>query len=70
MIELGLSELFPCMIGAVIFVLGIVALVRILKKVKHGETINIEPVGVFKDLPDTVTGLQNGENPREKVEKE
>ena len=43
--------------GGLIAVLSLLAVIRILKKVKKGETVQVEPVGVFRDLPETVTGL-------------
>lgn len=52
-------------LGGLVSVLCVIALVRILKKTKKGEAVYIEPVGVFKDLPDTVTGLQNREVTRD-----
>ena len=57
----GLYEYLGYILGGLVAVLCVVALVRILKKTKKGESVHIEPVGVFKDLPDTVTGLQKRE---------
>ena len=58
----GLFELYeflPYAFGGLLFVLGVLAAIRILKKTKKDEAVHFEPIGVFKDLPDTVTGLQN-----------
>jgi len=44
-------------LGALLTVLCLIAVIRVLKKAKKGETVHVEPVGLFKDLPDTVTGL-------------
>lgn len=50
------------MMGVIFFGLATVtaflAFIRVLKKRKNGETVHVEPVGAFKDLPDTVTGMQ------------
>lgn len=61
----GLYEYLGYILGGLVAVLCVVALVRILKKTKKGESVHIEPVGVFKDLPDTVTGLQKREEFRD-----
>ena len=61
----GLYDYLGYILGGLISVLCVIALVRILKKTKKGESVYIEPVGVFKDLPDTVTGLQNREVTRD-----
>lgn len=61
----GLYDYLGYIFGGLVAVLCVVALVRILKKTKKGESVHIEPVGVFKDLPDTVTGLQNREETRD-----
>ena len=64
----GLFEFYdflPYVFGGLLFVLGVLAAVRILKKKKQGETVHIEPIGVFQDLPDTVTGLGKMEETRD-----
>ena len=58
----GLYDYLGYILGGLIAVLCMFALVCVLKKAKKGETVQIEPVGVFKDLPDTVTGIQNVED--------
>lgn len=60
-----LYDYFGYILGGLVAVLCVVALVRILKKTKKGEAVHIEPVGVFKDLPDMVTGLHNREETRD-----
>ena len=52
-----LYEYFMYFLGGLLVLLGLLAAFRILKKAKNRETVHIEPVGVFNDLPDTVTGL-------------
>ena len=61
----GLYDYLGYLIGGLFVVICIIAFVRILKKSKKGETVNIEPVGVFQDLPDTVTGLGKMEETRD-----
>ena len=61
----GLYDYLGYILGGLVAVLCVVALVRILKKTKKGEAVHIELVGVFKDLPDTVTGLHNREETRD-----
>ena len=52
-----LYEYFMYVLGGLLIILGLLAVFRILRKAQNGETVHIEPVGVFDDLPDTVTGL-------------
>ncbi len=62
-----IAVLYDCLgyiLGGLVAVICIIALVRVLKKSKKGETVHIEPVGVFQDLPDTVTGLGKMEETR------
>lgn len=58
-------DLLPWLFGGLLIVLGILAVIRVLVKAKKGETVHIEPVGVFKELPGTVTGLNNVEETRD-----
>ena len=61
-----LFDYFGYILGGLLTVLCVVALIRVLKKSKKGESVHIEPVGVFQDLPDTVTGLGKIEAVQEK----
>ena len=45
------------MIGSLFFLLNVVAIVRIIIKRCRGEQIEITPVGIANDLPDSVTGM-------------
>ena len=39
-------------------VITALALIRSLIKAKRGKSVNITPVGVFNDLPESVTGIK------------
>ena len=39
-------------------VITVLALIRSLIKIKKRKAINITPVGVFNDLPESVTGIK------------
>ena len=58
-------DLLPWLFGGLLIVLGFLAVVRVFIKAKKGETMHIEPIGVFHDLPDIVTGLQNPKETRD-----
>lgn len=58
-------DVLPWLLGGIFIVLGLLAVFRILTKANKGETVHIEPVGVFQDLPGTVTGLQNPKETRD-----
>ena len=57
----GIFEIFADNIGilfAIAFsLLTAIAVIRSLIKVSKGKKIDIEPVGVYRDLPSSVTGL-------------
>ena len=58
-------DVLPWLLGGLFIVLGLLAVIRVLIKANKGETVHIEPVGVFQDLPGTVTGLQNPKETRD-----
>ena len=45
------------LIGILFFLLNVVAIVRIIIKRHRGEQVEITPVGIANDLPDSVTGM-------------
>ena len=53
----ALYEYLGWILGGAVALLIVLAVIRVLKKAKKGEAVHIEPIGVFKDLPDTVTGM-------------
>ena len=53
----NLSEYIPYILGGTLILLSVFEGIRILIKTNKGETVHIEPIGVFNDLPDTVTGM-------------
>ena len=60
-------DLLPWIFGGVLIALSVIAAIRILIKGAKGETVHIEPVGLFQELPDTVTGLRKIEETRDDV---
>ncbi len=52
--------------GLIFFVIfGVItalAVIRVIIKMKKREPINITPVGVFNDLPESVTGIKKNKN--------
>lgn len=58
-------DLLPWLFGGVLIVLGFLAVIRVFIKAKKGENVHTEPIGVFQDLPGTVTGLQNPKETRD-----
>lgn len=42
----------------IVAVITVLALIRSLIKMKKRKAINITPVGVFNDLPESVTGIK------------
>ena len=47
----------PLRLFAIMAVITVLAVVRTLIKMKKKRAINVTPVGVFNDLPESVTGM-------------
>ena len=47
----------PLLLFAIMAVITVLAVVRTLIKMKKKRAINVTPVGVFNDLPESVTGM-------------
>ena len=47
----------PLLLFAIMAVITVLAVVRTLIKMKKKKAINVTPVGVFNDLPESVTGM-------------
>ena len=47
----------PLLLFAIMAVITVLAVVRTLIKMKKKRAINVTPVGVFSDLPESVTGM-------------
>ena len=47
----------PLLLFAIMAVITVLAVVRTLIKMKKKRAINVTPVGVFNDLPESVTGI-------------
>ena len=48
----------PLLLFAIMAVITALAVVRTLIKMKKKKAINVTPVGVFSDLPESVTGMK------------
>lgn len=61
----------PLLLFFIIAVITVLAVVRTLIKMKKKRAINVTPVGVFNDLPESVTGMnKNKEWEREEEQNE
>ncbi len=61
----------PLLLFAIMAVITVLAVVRTLIKMKKKRAINVTPVGVFNDLPESVTGMnKNKEWEREEEQNE
>ena len=47
----------PLLLFAIMAVITVLAVVRTMIKMKKKRAINVTPVGVFSDLPESVTGM-------------
>ena len=52
-----IADKLGIILGAILGIVGIIALIRTLLKASKGESISIPPVGVMNDLPSSVTGI-------------
>jgi hypothetical protein len=52
-----LSDILGIIIGVLIVILTAIAIIRIVIKTRRGDHIEVPPVGVMKDLPSSVTGI-------------
>ena len=52
-----IADKLVIILGAILGIVGIIALIRTLLKVYKGESISVPPVGVMNDLPSSVTGI-------------
>jgi hypothetical protein len=50
----------PLLLFFIMAVITVLAVVRTLIKMKNKRAINVTPVGVFNDLPESVTGMKKG----------
>ena len=59
-------------LGALLFVFTVIitvlAMIRSLIKAKRGKSTNFTPVGVFNDLPESVTGMKKNKEWERKEE--
>lgn len=50
-------DIIIAILGALFMILVIVACIRVMIRRQKGDTVHITPVGVNRDLPGSVTGL-------------
>ena len=48
----------PLLLFAIMAVITVLAVVKTMIKMKKKRAINVTPVGVFNDLPESVTGMK------------
>ena len=58
----------PLLLFAIMAVITVLAVVRTLIKMKKKRAINVTPVGVFNDLPESVTGMNKSKEWERKEE--
>ena len=63
-----ISDKLGIILGAILGIVGIIALIRTLLKASKGESISIPPVGVMNDLPSSVTGINKNNDMSERVQ--
>lgn len=63
-----IADKFGIILGAILGIVGIIALIRTLLKASKGESISIPPVGVMNDLPSSVTGINKNNDMSERVQ--
>ena len=62
-----IADKLGIILGAILGIVGIIALIRTLLKASKGESISIPPVGVMNDLPSSVTGINKHDDMRERA---
>ena len=63
-----IADKLGIILGAILGIVGIIALIRTLLKASKGESISIPPVGVMNDLPSSVTGINKNNDMSEHVQ--
>ena len=58
----------PLLLFFIMAVITVLAVVRTLLKMKKKRAINVTPVGVFNDLPESVTGIKRNKEWERKEE--
>lgn len=53
-----IGESFEIILFAAIGIITAAAVIRSVIKVRNGKKIDITPVGVYNDLPESITGLK------------
>ena len=63
-----IADKLGIILGAILGIVGIIALIRTLLKASKGESISIPPVGVMNDLPSSVTGINKNNDMSERIQ--
>ena len=63
-----IADKLGIILGAILGIVGIIALIRTLLKASKGECISIPQVGVMNDLPSSVTGINKNNDMSERVQ--
>ena len=63
-----IADKLGIILGAILGIVGIIAIIRTLLKASKGESISIPPVGVMNDLPSSVTGINKNNDMSERVQ--
>ena len=57
-----ISDKMGMVLGVLFGLIVLLAIIRSMIKLRKGKKINITPVGVYRDLPGSVTGLNKHKN--------
>ncbi len=52
------SDYLGYIVMGAFFLIGLIAIVRVIIAAKKGKSIDVTPVGVMNDLPSSVTGIR------------
>jgi hypothetical protein len=63
-----IADKLGIILGAILGIVGIIALIRTLLKASKEESISIPPVGVMNDLPSSLTGINKNNDMSERVQ--
>ena len=63
-----ISDVLGIIIGVLLVLLTAIAIIRIVIKTRRGDHIDVPPVGVMKDLPSSVTGINKHNDMSERIQ--
>ena len=61
-----ISDILGIIIGVLLAFLTAIAITRIVIKIRKGDHIEVQPVGVMNDLPSSVTGINKHDDMHER----